>query len=175
MYWTLPERLAIPALHLANYKATARIYGRPMREPKLAAFDEIGQMLNWPSGRALFHRLSRDSRKWNTAVIASSQNPSDILALDVENLMGPAMVGRIESDKVAGEALRLLRIPTGVGYEQVIAGLSPQTESDQRRPREFLYRDTDGNVEKIRIDADHIQHVIDACDPKVSRRLQVAA
>jgi DNA helicase HerA-like ATPase len=91
--------------------------------------------------------VARDSRKWNLAALVASQNPADILGLDVQNLVSTVFVGRIAEDsEIAGEALRLLRVPTDVGYEQILAGLSQvDPSSDDRLPyREFVVRDVDG-------------------------------
>jgi hypothetical protein len=94
-------------------------------------------MEGWRSGRSFLVRLARDSRKWNLAALVASQNPKDILGLDVQNLVSTVMVGRIAEDaEIASEALRLLRVPTEVGYEAVLAGLSEAEggSSSRRRP-----------------------------------------
>jgi hypothetical protein len=67
----------------------------------------------WGAGRALFTRLGRDSRKWNTCVLAASQNPADILGMEVSNFISAAFVGRIEDEQVASDALRMLRVQRG--------------------------------------------------------------
>ena len=69
-------------------------------------------MEGWRSGRSFLVRLARDSRKWNLAALVASQNPKDILGLDVQNLVSTVFVGRIAEDQeIASEALRLLRVP----------------------------------------------------------------
>ena len=104
-------------------------------------------------GRALFTRLGRDSRKWNTCVLAASQNPADVLGMDVANFMSAAFVGRIEDHDAAQDGLRMLRVQTGVGYERALATLSSQRGTDGRSGfREFVMRDVDGHVDKIRVD-----------------------
>ena len=60
---------------------------------KLVALDETHFLGEWSAGRALFTRLGRDSRKWNTCVLAASQNPADVLGMDVANFMAAAFVG----------------------------------------------------------------------------------
>jgi hypothetical protein len=71
--------------------------------------------------------------------------------MDVANFMSAAFVGRIEDDQAATDALRMLRVPTGVGYERALATLSPATRG-RGGFREFVMRDVDGNVDKIRVD-----------------------
>ena len=44
----------------------------------------------------------------------------------------------------------MLRVPTGVGYERVLATLSSARGSAAFR--EFVMRDVDGNVDKMRVD-----------------------
>jgi hypothetical protein len=121
-----------------------------MQSRKLVALDETHFLGDWSAGRALFTRLGRDSRKWNTCVLAASQNPADVLGMDVANFMSAAFVGRIEDEDAAKDALRMLRVPTGVGYERVLAGLSSGRGEDAFR--EFVMRDVDGHVDKVRID-----------------------
>lgn len=149
-HWSTSEQLAVPLLHLASWYATRAVYGREMKERKLVALDETHFLGEWSAGRALFTRLGRDSRKWNTCVLAASQNPADVLGMDVANFMAAAFVGRIEDEQSAREALRMLRVPTDGGYERVLANLSSGTGKE--RPREFVLRDVDGRVDRLCVD-----------------------
>jgi hypothetical protein len=164
-HWSTSEQMAVPLLHLASWYATRTIYGRPRAERKLVALDETHFLGEWGAGRALFTRLGRDSRKWNTCVLAASQNPADVLGMEVSNFISAAFVGRIEDDQVAADALRMLRVPPGVGYESVLARLSPRSAAGVRSGlREFVMRDVDGNVDRMRVDLDHLPHVLAALD-----------
>jgi hypothetical protein len=149
-HWSTSEQLAVPLLHLASWYATRAVYGRPMGTRKLVALDETHFLGDWSAGRALFTRLGRDSRKWNTCVLAASQNPADVLGMDVANFMSAAFVGRLEDDAAARDGLRMLRVPTGVGYERALATLSASRGAAGFR--EFVMRDVDGHVDKIRVD-----------------------
>ena len=164
-HWSTSEQMAVPLLHLASWYATRTIYGRSRSERKLVALDETHFLGEWGAGRALFTRLGRDSRKWNTCVLAASQNPSDVLGMEVSNFISAAFVGRIEDDQVATDALRMLRVPPGVGYEAVLSRLSPRSSAGTRSGlREFVMRDVDGNVDRMRVDLDHLPHVLAALD-----------
>ncbi len=149
-HWSTSEQLAVPLLHLASWYATRAVYGRSMESRKLVALDETHFLGDWSAGRALFTRLGRDSRKWNTCVLAASQNPSDVLGMDVANFMSAAFVGRLEDEDAARDGLRMLRVPTGVGYERALANLSAGRGAAGFR--EFVMRDVDGHVDKIRVD-----------------------
>ncbi|MGH3382972.1 MAG: ATP-binding protein [Nocardioidaceae bacterium] len=149
-HWSTSEQLAVPLLHLAAWYATRAVYGRSMQERKLVSLDETHFLGEWSAGRALFNRLGRDSRKWNTCVLAASQNPSDVLGMDVANFMSAAFVGRIEDPDAAQDGLRMLRVQTGVGYERALASLSSTRGSVSYR--EFVMRDVEGHVDKIRVD-----------------------
>jgi hypothetical protein len=149
-HWSTSEQLAVPLLHLASWYATRAVYGREMQSRKLVALDETHFLGEWSAGRALFTRLGRDSRKWNTCVLASSQNPSDVLGMDVANFMSAAFVGRIEDEDAAKDGLRMLRVPTGVGYERALATLS--SGRGHAAMREFVMRDVDGHVDRLCID-----------------------
>jgi len=161
-HWSTEERLAVPLLHLAAHLTARRIYGLGMAERKTIGLDEVGQMTEWASGRALFTRIGRDSRKWNTCALVSSQNPADILGMEVGNFIASAFVGRIEDEPTATEALRLLRVSTGVGYEQVLANLSAYSTNEKIGAREFIMRDVENRVERIRVDMTHLPLLMEA-------------
>lgn len=155
--WSSGEIMALPLLALAIYYTSRRIYAGARRDRKFVGIDEAHFLADWPSGRALFQRLATDSRKHNAAVWAASQSASHVLGLNVANLLGAAFVGRTEDEVAARDGLRLLRVPEGVGYERVLASLSPD---DARNPgrsgyREFVMRDVDGHVERMRVDLGH--------------------
>ena len=162
-YWSAEESLALPMLHTAHRLAVRRAYGGDMGRRKLVGLDEAHFMEGWRSGRSFLVRLARDSRKWNLAALVASQNPKDFLGLDVQNLVSTVFVGRIAEDsEIAAEALRLLRVPTGVGYEQTLASLSQVDTSSSSRLgfREFVMRDVDGRVQKMRADVSYVPELL---------------
>jgi hypothetical protein len=154
--WSTEQRYTLPLLHLAAFYTSRFIYGQNMHQRKNIFLDENHFMGSWGSGKALFIRLSRDSRKWNTAVWAASQHPDDVLVGKVESLIGGALVGRLEDAETARIATtQLLRAPEE--YAQVVTGLSPRPAPgqsiDSGKVGEFLYRDAYGRVAKVRFDA----------------------
>jgi len=166
-YWSAEEQLALPMLHTAHRLAVRRCYGGDMRRRKLVGLDEAHFMEGWRSGRSFLVRLARDSRKWNLAALVASQNPRDILGLDVQNLVSTVFVGRIAEDhEIAADALRMLRVPRGVGYEQTLATLSAVDPSSQNRLpyREFVMRDVDGRVQRIRVDISYVPGLLEHLD-----------
>jgi hypothetical protein len=166
-YWSAEEQLALPMLHTAHRLAVRRCYSGDMNRRKLVGLDEAHFMEGWRSGRSFLVRLARDSRKWNLAALVASQNPRDILGLDVQNLVSTVFVGRIAEDpEVAAEALRMLRVPRDVGYEQTLAGLSQVDPSSQERLsyREFVMRDVDGRVQRMRVDISYVPGLLDYLD-----------
>lgn len=166
-YWSAEEALALPMLHTAHRLAVRRCYGGSMATRKLVGLDEAHFMEGWRSGRSFLVRLARDSRKWNIAGLVASQNPKDILGLDVQNLVSTVFVGRIAEDpEIAAEALRLLRVPTDVGYEQTLASLSTvdTTSSSRLGFREFVMRDVDGRVQKVRVDVSYVPDLLTYLD-----------
>jgi hypothetical protein len=166
-YWSAEEQLALPMLHTAHRLAVRRSYGGPISSRKLVGLDEAHFMEGWRSGRSFLVRLARDSRKWNLAALVASQNPRDILGLDVQNLVSTVFVGRIAEDaEVAAEALRLLRVPVDDGYEAVLASLSQVDAASHERLgfREFVMRDVDGRVQKVRIDVSWVPDLLSYLD-----------
>ncbi|WP_245598051.1 ATP-binding protein [Haloglycomyces albus] len=174
-YWSAEEALALPMLHTAHRLAVRRAYGTDINRRKLVGLDEAHFMEGWRSGRSFLVRLARDSRKWNLSALVASQNPNDILSLDVQNLVSNVFVGRIAEDaEVAADALRMLRVPTGVGYEDVLASLSSiDADKSSRLPyREFLMRDVDGRVQRIRADFSWVRGLLDYLDTTPGSRNQ---
>jgi hypothetical protein len=183
-YWSAEESLALPMLHTAHRLAVRRSYGGSMSTRKLVGLDEAHFMEGWRSGRSFLVRLARDSRKWNLSALVASQNPRDILGLDVQNLVSTVFVGRIAEDQeIASEALRLLRVPVNDGYEATLASLSNVDTSSSTRLgfREFVMRDVDGRVQKVRVDVSYVEGLLDYLDttpaaaaPAVSSALDLA-
>jgi hypothetical protein len=166
-YWSAEESLALPMLHTAHRLAVRRCYGGSMSSRKMVGLDEAHFMEGWRSGRSFLVRLARDSRKWNLAALVASQNPRDILGLDVQNLVSTVFVGRIAEDQeIASEALRLLRVPVHDGYETTLASLSQVDTSSANRLgfREFVMRDVDGRVQKVRVDVAYVDGLLEHLD-----------
>ncbi|SCG52634.1 ATP-binding protein [Micromonospora inositola] len=166
-YWSAEEALALPMLHTAHRLAVRRCYGGSMSSRKLVGLDEAHFMEGWRSGRSFLVRLARDSRKWNLAALVASQNPKDILGLDVQNLVSTVFVGRIAEDtEIASEALRLLRVPVNDGYEATLASLSTADAGSAARLgfREFVMRDVDGRVQKVRVDVSYVDGLLEHLD-----------
>ena len=153
-FWGSEERYTQPLLHLAAFYASRFIYGRSRDGRKNVFLDENHMMAQWGSGRAFFVRLSRDSRKWNTAVGAASQHPADHLSIGrIDALMGSAFVGRLTHAATAVEACQLIQCPEQ--YGPVIQALSPKPRDGQPGDTgEFVWLDPLGRIGKIRIDLD---------------------
>ncbi|MEU7615462.1 ATP-binding protein [Micromonospora rifamycinica] len=176
-YWSAEEALALPMLHTAHRLAVRRCYGGSMSSRKLVGLDEAHFMEGWRSGRSFLVRLARDSRKWNLAALVASQNPKDILGLDVQNLVSTVFVGRIAEDtEIASEALRLLRVPVDDGYEATLASLSAVDTTSATRLgfREFVMRDVDGRVQKVRVDVSYVDGLLDHLDTTPAAVAQAA-
>ncbi|MEU2613283.1 ATP-binding protein [Micromonospora sp. NPDC007271] len=176
-YWSAEEALALPMLHTAHRLAVRRCYGGSMSSRKLVGLDEAHFMEGWRSGRSFLVRLARDSRKWNLAALVASQNPKDILGLDVQNLVSTVFVGRIaEDNEIASEALRLLRVPVNDGYEATLASLSQADSGSATRLgfREFVMRDVDGRVQKVRVDVSYVDGLLEHLDTTPAAVAQAA-
>lgn len=187
-HWTDAEALGVELLNLAAWLTQRSIYERPKDLRKGVWIDEAFFLSEVPTGRVLMNRFARDSRKWNVRVLLSSQIPADFLKIQgFATLLDSVFVGRLDDDESQRDALRLLKVPTGGGYEQVIASLgrrpagSRDTERD-RAPRQFIFGDGAGGVERIRIDfsGPHLAHLRGALDTtpdsqRAQRALEAAA
>jgi hypothetical protein len=172
-HWTDAEALGVELLNLAAWLTQRSIYERPRDLRKGVWIDEAFFLSEVPTGRVLMNRFARDSRKWNVRVLLSSQIPADFLRIQgFVTLLDSVFVGRLDDDTAQADALRLLKVPVGAGYEQVVASLGRRpggergmTERD-RAPRQFIFGDGAGGVERIRIDfsgnhLDHLRGVLD--------------
>jgi len=175
--WTDNESLAVELLNLASWLTQRTIYDVDRNIRKGVALDESHFLSQVPTGKVLIDRLARDSRKFNVRALFASQLAGDLLRVSgFASLVNAVFVGRTDDDEAQAEALRLLRVPTGVGYEQMLGTLSPRPRHDDRpddTPRQFVFADGHGGVEKIRIDleAPHLGHLREALDtnPDASR------
>ncbi|WP_414635743.1 ATP-binding protein [Actinophytocola sp.] len=171
-HWTDAEALGVEMLNLAAWLTQRSIYERPKDTRKGVWIDEAFFLSEVPTGRVLMNRFARDSRKWNVRVLLSSQIPADFLRIQgFVALLDSVFVGRLDDDQAQEDALRLLKVPVGAGYEQVIASLGrrPGTDRSVERdlaPRQFIFGDGAGGVERIRIDLSgpHLDHLRAALD-----------
>ncbi|WP_226352162.1 ATP-binding protein [Pseudonocardia sp. ICBG601] len=160
--FSMEERLSSVLLHLAAWLAYRRVYEVPRSEPKLIGLDELRWLSATATGRTLITQLSRDNRKYRARVLVASQLASDVLRLDGDEsglaaLCHDVFVGRTVDESAQAEALRLLRVPAGVGYEARLGELSAPygdgsgvgVEGDA--PREFLWR-SGAHCEEVRLD-----------------------
>jgi hypothetical protein len=174
--WTDGEGLAVELLNLASWLTQRTIYDADRNLRKGVALDETHFLSQVPTGKVLIDRLARDSRKFNVRALFASQLAGDLLRVSgFASLVNAVFVGRTDDGEAQSEALRLLRVPTGVGYEQLLGTLSPRPRHDDRpddTPRQFIFADGHGGVEKIRIDleAPHLEHVRQALDTNPDAR-----
>ncbi|WP_019854954.1 ATP-binding protein [Actinopolyspora mortivallis] len=172
-HWTDSEALGVQLLNLAAWLTQRTVYERPKEERKGVWIDEAFFLSEVPTGRVLMNRFARDSRKWNVRVLLSSQIPADFLRIQgFVSLLDSVFVGRLDDEQAQSDALRLLKVPVDAGYEQVVSSLGRRpgpsrnnTERD-RSPRQFIFGDGAGGVERIRVDfsGPHLQHLREALD-----------
>ena len=172
-HWTDAEALGVEMLNLAAWLTQRSVYERPKGERKGVWIDEAFFLSEVPTGRVLMNRFARDSRKWNVRVLLSSQIPADFLKIQgFVSLLDSVFVGRLDDEDAQADALRLLKVPVGVGYENVIAALGRRPGGQRgalerdREPRQFVFADGAGGVERIRVDfsGPHLQHLRESLD-----------
>jgi hypothetical protein len=170
-HWTDAEATAIELVNLAAWLTQRAVYDRPKHLRKGVWIDEAFFLSEVPTGRVLLNRFSRDSRKWNVRVLLSSQIPADFLRIEgFVSLLDSVFVGRLDDEQVQQDALRLLKVPVGAGYEPVIASLGRRTTARRTErdtePRQFIFADGTGGVERVRIDysGPHLEPMRSALD-----------
>jgi len=172
-HWTDAESLGVEMLNLAAWLTQRSVYEKPKDQRKGVWIDEAFFLSEVPTGRVLMNRFARDSRKWNVRVLLSSQIPADFLKIQgFVALLDSVFVGRLDDDDAQADALRLLKVPVGVGYESVISSLGRRPGSNQAKversqePRQFIFADGAGGVERIKVDfsGSHLDHLRNAMD-----------
>lgn len=162
--WSAEERLSKPIIGLASWAALNLIYRGDPNERKFFGLDEAHEVTEGSgAGRALVTKITTDSRKNNTVAMVGTQNASKILGqAGINNFVGAAFVGRTRDESAQRDALALLGKPQGVGYEQILARLSPKPRDGRDLGyREFIYSDGlggsdgQGGMEKIRVTLKH--------------------
>ena len=150
--YSVEERLSVPLLHLAAQLLRRMQLDLPRQSRKAAIIDEAHFLARDSVGVQQMNELSRDSRKNNTAAFLVSQNPGDLLAAGVANLVGAAFAFRTEGDQELAATVGLLGLPPGRGHEARIAGLSAGALAGGGRSGECLFRDGAGGTERVQID-----------------------
>jgi len=162
--WGLDEQLSLPLMHLAAWLAYRRVYELPRSAPKLVGLDELRWLSMTSTGRTLVTQFSRDNRKYRARVLVAGQLASDVLHLGgdsaesgLASLCHDVFVGRTTDEAAQRDALRLLRVPTGIGYETRLGDLSTGALAHNGgglaadAPREFVWRSGD-YCEDVRLD-----------------------
>ena len=149
----LDERLSMCVLYLAAWLTQRGMYFGDINARKGIFIDEAWALSTFSTGRRFIDRAARDSRKHNTRVLMASQNPSDLLKLDLANLVSAAFIGRLTGEDAQRDALRFLPgIREGMGYESIFGTLSRPTREGRRGSREFIFSDGTGGIERMRMD-----------------------
>ena len=170
----LDERLSMCVLYLAAWLTQRSMYFGDVHARKGIFLDEAWALSTFGSGRRFIDRASRDSRKHNTRVILASQNPSDLIKLDLANLISAAFIGRLTDEEAQRDALRFLPgVREGVGYEAIFGTLSRPSREGKRGAREFVFSDGSGGIERIRMDMSAHPQLLEAlgttADPEKAR------
>lgn len=143
--WTEDEQLAAGLMRAAAWFLTRAIY-LTGQDPKFVDIEEAGDIGGSEAVRGLAQRASLHTRKSNSALLLSLQNPSRLLDLDPEigNLIGTMMIGRSEDPGAAAAALRL-------------GGLSPEFAGvvQNLRTGEMLVRDHHGRAATVHWDSEY--------------------
>ncbi len=160
---TTEEQLSIPVLHLAAQLVRRMLLDLPRGARKLAVLDEAHALTRDPVGRAQVLELARDSRKNNVCAIVVSQNPSDLIAAGIANLVGTVFAFRTEGEE-QGATLDLLGLARGAGHEQRLASLSGQALAGSGATGECLMRDGQGGIEQAQVDLGHNPALLAALD-----------
>ncbi|GAA0617370.1 ATP-binding protein [Streptomyces crystallinus] len=164
--WSVEEQYAMPLLYLAAWYAQRSIYARDLHDRKGLWLDEGHVLGRVSSGRELLRKSGRDSRKHNARFLLSTQDGQDVIAAGIENWIDSLLVGRTTGIEAQRAALRLLNVELGAGYEEMLAGLSPQAHGDTKRrgDREFVFSDGAGGIERITVPLRHRPALLQALD-----------
>lgn len=146
------EQLSIPVLHLAAQLLRRQLLDLPRGTRKAAILDEAHALVRDSVGRQQMNEMARDSRKNNLFALLLSQNPQDLLAAGLANLIGAAFVFRTDGEEEQSAACRLLGLEPGRGYETRLSELSSASLAGGSHTGECLFRDGQGGLEQVQID-----------------------
>ncbi|EKT83650.1 hypothetical protein WSS_A06029 [Rhodococcus opacus M213] len=183
--WTPQQRMAGPLMHMAAWLANRLVYELPRHVRKVLFLDENKYLEQTGAGRTLNQRISRDSRKWYVRALVCSQLPDDFLGVDGSDdksaLSYEVIIGDLGGNAHAIEGgLKLLNLPLGEGYEDLLANLGSGGEdtldedtdtSDFDQARRFVIKMAD-DIELVRSDwthFTHLAHVFDALNSRATR------
>jgi len=143
--WSEDEQLAAGLMRAAAWFLTRAIY-LTGQDPKFVDIEEAGDIGGSEAVRGLAQRASLHTRKSNSALLLSLQNPSRLLDLDPEigNLIGTMIIGRSEDPGAAAAALRL------AGLSTEFAGVVQHL-----RTGEMLVRDHYGRAATVHWDSEY--------------------
>jgi hypothetical protein len=164
--WTTAERFAVVQLRLAASLATRSIYSTEPNARKMLMLDEAWALTLVDSGKAFIERVCRDSRKVNLRVCLASQDAMELVAAGVANWVDAALIGTTTGADAQRDALSLLGVETGCGYEAILGGLSLRDRrSGKRSPvRDWVFQDGNGGLEVIRPDISGTPELMAALD-----------
>nr|CAR47823.1 putative ATPase [Rhodococcus sp. PY11] len=183
--WTPQQRMAGPLMHMAAWLANRLVYELPRFERKVLFLDENKYLEQTGAGRTLNLRIARDSRKYKVRALVCSQLPDDYLGVDGSDdksaLTYEVIIGDLGGNTHAIDgALKLLNLPSGEGYETLLADLGgggedtldEDTDTDHvDQARRFIVKMAD-DIELIRSDWTHfvhLAHVFAALDSRATR------
>ena len=183
--WTPQQRMAGPLMHMAAWLANRLVYELPRYERKVLFLDENKYLEQTGAGRTLNLRIARDSRKYKVRALVCSQLPDDYLGVDGSDdksaLTYEVIIGDLGGNAHAIDgALKLLNLPSGEGYEALLADLGgggedtfdPDTNTEHfDQARRFIVKMAD-DIELIRSDWTHfvhLAHVFEALDSRATR------
>lgn len=158
-HWTSDERAAALAMRFAAFLARRLIEEQDRRERrcrKALIIDEASWLANWVHGQTWVQAFIRHVRRWNTAVFLMSQAADDLVALDPTGKAFAAggFVGCTKDPGEAEKSLKLVHATAGLGEVCKTLSWVQTADGPVKRPGEFLMRDAQGRIERVRVDLD---------------------
>jgi len=164
--WTQAQSMSVALLHLTGWLVYRSAFYRPRAEPEFIAVDEAYQITRASTGVSLLTTLAAETRKRNIRVVLSAHSLESLYLPELADKVDAVLLGRTTERAAVRAGLQAMGVPLGVGFEEVIAGLSAQAPGSEGRSgfREFVLS-MEGAIEKIQFDlSDLPAHVIDAMD-----------
>ena len=167
-YWSAEEALALPMLHTAHRLAVRRCYGGSMASRKLVGLDEAHFMEGWRSGPLVpgpaGPRLPQVEPRRAGRLAEPARHPRPRRAEPgLDRLRRPHRRGRRDrlrgAAAAAGAGRRRVRGDAGLAVRRWTAASSSRLGF-----REFVMRDVDGRVQKVRVDVSYVEGLLDYLD-----------
>jgi hypothetical protein len=148
--WTLAESLNATLVHHAAMLVHQSVHQRPRDERKTTMSDENYVIVGNSAGQGMIRDGAHMTRQLNQTAYWMSHGAGEF-GDDAAELVNTGFSGKVTNRKRQEEVLKAFKLPTAVGYEEMLGSL----RSNEEEPREMLAY-IGGRHQRITVDLKHL-------------------